>query len=87
MCKCTEVKVALNRYDFRFDEVEQYSRRDNIVVHGLREEDSDKIGSMIRRVATTVFTITQALTSSPGPWMGSIVTALFLDFPIITGKC
>ena len=44
-CKCSgdagKAKVALQKHDNRLDEIEQYSRRDNIVVHGLPEQDSE----------------------------------------------
>ena len=32
-----KLKFALQKQDFRIDEQEQYSRRDNLVVHGLEE--------------------------------------------------
>ena len=56
ICKCTggdvaKVKVALQRHDFRIDEVEQYCRRDNIVVHGLQEEDGESTNGIVIAVA------------------------------------
>ena len=41
MCKCSSyvAKVALQRHNFWIDEVEQYTRRYNIIVHILQEED------------------------------------------------
>ena len=55
MCKCSgdvaKVKVALQRHDFRIDEVEQYSRRDNIVAHGLKEDDGENTNDVVIAVA------------------------------------
>ena len=54
-CKCSgdtgKVKVALQKHDNRLDEIEQYSRRDNIVVHGLPEQDGECTNDVIIGVA------------------------------------
>ena len=46
-CKCSgdagKVKVALQKHDNRLDDIEQYSRRDNIVAHGLPEQDGELV--------------------------------------------
>ena len=55
MCKCSgdvaKVKVAMQRHDFRIDEVEQYSGRDNIMVHELKEEDGENTNDVVIAVA------------------------------------
>ena len=55
LCKCSgdagKVKVALQKHDDRLDEIEQYSRRDNIVAHGLPEQDGECTNDVIIAVA------------------------------------
>ena len=55
LCKCSadagKVKVALQKHDNRLDEIEQYSRRDNIVVHGLPEQDGECANDVVIAVA------------------------------------
>ena len=53
MCNCIGdvAKNPMAQHDFRIDEVEQYSRRDNIVVHGLKEEDGESTNDVVIAVA------------------------------------
>ena len=56
LCKCSggdaaKVKVVLQKHDNRLDDIEQYSRRDNIVVHGLAETDGECTNDVVIAVA------------------------------------
>ena len=44
-------KVVLQKHDNRLDEIEQYLRRENIVVHGLPEHDGECTNDVIIAVA------------------------------------
>ena len=58
LCKCSgdagKVKGALQNHDNRLDEIEQYSRRDNIIAHGLPEQDGECTNDVIIAVAAGV---------------------------------
>ncbi|KAJ8246345.1 hypothetical protein GJAV_G00266670 [Gymnothorax javanicus] len=53
-CGIKKVESVLRKQDFRIDELEQYSRRDNVVIRGIPEEEGEDTNETIKKVGEAI---------------------------------
>lgn len=53
-CENGNLKKEIEKLSLRINDLEQYSRRDNLIVHGVPERKSDSVYDIIDRISTLI---------------------------------